>query len=176
MATDIFLKLDGVKGENSKKGESGLEGAIELHSFSFGVVQAGSHSFGGAGGGSGKAQFQDMSFVKNVDKSSPLLFKACATGEHIKTAELIMRRAGGGSLQSADSSGKAQKEYYRIRFTDVIVSSLQNSGSAEGDTPTEMVSLNAARIDFEYKEQLASGELGGAIKGGYDVKQGTASS
>jgi hypothetical protein len=45
---------------------------IEVLSFSWGVANAGVVS-AGSGGGSGKATFQDLSIVHNVDKASPLL-------------------------------------------------------------------------------------------------------
>jgi len=34
----------------------------------------------------------------------------------------------------------------------------------------ESISLNFAKIEFEYKEQKADGTLGGAVKAGYDLK------
>jgi type VI secretion system secreted protein Hcp len=35
----------------------------------------------------------------------------------------------------------------------------------------DQVSLNFAKIEAEYKEQMADGTLGGSIKAGYDLKQ-----
>ena len=43
---------------------------------------------------------------------------ACATGQHIKTATLSARKAG-----------KGQQEFLTFKFTDVLVSSYQTSGS-----------------------------------------------
>ena len=95
-----------------------------------------------------------------VSKASPKLFLACATGQHIKKAVLVCRKAG-----------KDQQEFLKTTFTDILVSSFQTGGSGHSDVlPMEQLSLNFAKIEIEYKEQKPDGSLGGAIKAGYDVK------
>lgn len=155
MAGDMFLKLDGIAGESA---DSKHKGEIDIQSFSFGVTQAGTASHGG-GAGAGKASFQDLKIIKPADKASPNLMLKCATGEHIKEAILTVRKAGG-----------QQQEYYKIKLSDLIVSSFQNNGSGENSIPVESVSLNFAKIEFEYKEQDAKGALAGVVKSGYDLK------
>jgi type VI secretion system secreted protein Hcp len=156
MAVDIFIKIDGIEGESQ---DDKHKNEIDVQSFSFGLSQAG--SFGGQGGGGvGKASFQDVHFTKHTDKSSPKLFLASATGEHIKKAEVTFRKAG-----------KEQQEYFKITLSDCLVSSYQVSDSHGGTTPpNESVSLNFAKIEFDYKEQKPDGTLGGSVKTGYDVK------
>ncbi len=156
MAVDYFLKLDGIDGE-SKDSKHG--GEIDLESFSWGETQTGAHSFGG-GGGAGKVQMQDFHFVMKANKASPKLFLACAEGEHIKKGVLTCRKAG-----------KEQQEFLKVTMSDLLVSSFQTSGSSHGDeVPTDQVSLNFSKIEFEYKDQKADGTLGGTTKTGYDVK------
>lgn len=156
MASDFFLKIDGIPGESA---DSKHKGEIELLSYSFGASQTGSFAYGG-GGGSGKVQFQDFSFMMKMSKATPKLFLACATGEHIKSAVLTARKAG-----------KQQQEFYTIKFSDVLVSSYQTSGSGGGDeVPTESISFNFTKVETEYKEQKADGTLAGGIKAGYDIK------
>jgi type VI secretion system secreted protein Hcp len=155
-AVDYFLKLDGIDGEST---DDKHKGSIDLLSFSFGASNAGAHS-GGGGGGAGKATFQDMHFTMKMNKATPKLMLACATGEHIKKATLTARKAGG-----------KQEEYLKVTLSDLLVSSYQTGGSAAGDvTPTEQISLNFAKIEFEYKEQKQDGTLGGTVKAGYDIK------
>ena len=127
MAVDMFLEIKEVPGESMKKGH---EGQIDIVSFSFGAVQHGSFARGGAGGGSGKAEFQDISIVKEVDKSSPKLFQACAAGTHFPKATIFVRKAGDKPL-----------EYYKVELKDLIVSSVQNSGSSSGDAVMESTTL-----------------------------------
>jgi len=155
-AVDYFLKLDGIDGESA---DSKHKGDIDLQSFSWGASQSGSFSSGG-GGGAGKVSMQDFHFVMNMNKASPKLMLTCATGEHIKKATLVCRKAG-----------TDQQEYLKVVFTDVLVSSYQTGASAGGGSgPTDQISLNFAKVEFEYKEQKVDGSLGGAIKAGYDVK------
>jgi type VI secretion system secreted protein Hcp len=156
-AVDYFLKLDGIKGEST---DSKHKGEIDLESFSWGETQAGTHS-GGGGGGAGKVQMQDFHFVMRVNTASPKLMEACATGEHIKSAVLICRKAG-----------KEQQEFLKWTFSDLLVSSYQTGGSSHGDViPMDQISLNYSKVEMEYKAQKADGTLDGPVKAGYDLKQ-----
>jgi type VI secretion system secreted protein Hcp len=154
-AVDYFLKVDGIEGEAHSKGH---EKEIDLESWSWGEAQTGTHASGG-GGGAGKVAMQDFRFTMKVNKASPKLMLACATGEHIKSAVLVCRKAG-----------KEQQEYLKITLSDVLVSSYQTGGHAGGVVPSEQIAFNFSKIEMEYKEQKADGTLGGAVKAGYDVK------
>lgn len=152
---DYFLKLEGIKGEST---DDKHKDEIEIESWSFGGTNAGAFSSGG-GGGSGKVALQDFNFVKKTDKASPNLFKACCTGEHIKTATLVCRKAG-----------KEQQEFLTIVLTSALVSSFQTGGSAGSDIiPMDQVSLNFGKIEYKYKQQKPDGSLGGEVVGGWDV-------
>jgi type VI secretion system secreted protein Hcp len=154
MAFDAFLKLDGIDGEST---DAAHKGEIEVLSFSWGVNQTGSLS-GGSGGGAGKASFQDLHFNTMVSKASPVLFKACATGQHIKKAVLALRKAGG-----------RQQDFLKIELEDVLVSSYQPAGDAGGDAPVEDLALNFAKIQFSYTTQNADGSAGDSVTAGFDV-------
>lgn len=153
---DAFLKIDGIEGES---GDSKHGKEIQLESFSFGAQQAATAAVGG-GMGAGKVHFHDVSCTHNVDKASPKLMLACATGQHIKKAVLSVRKAGG-----------EQQDYLIVTMDDVMVSKFETGGQAEGnDLPSEQFSLNFSKINFEYKEQGADGSLKGTVAAGYDVK------
>jgi len=152
---DYFLKIDGIEGESH---DDKHKGEIDLLSRSWGESQQGTFS-GGGGGGAGKVSMQDFHFVMKVNKSSPKLLLGCATGEHIKKAVLTCRKAG-----------KEQQEYLKITFSDVLVSSFQTGGSHGDTVPSDQISLNFTKIEYEYKEQKQDGTLGGAVKAGYDIK------
>jgi type VI secretion system secreted protein Hcp len=155
-AVDYFLKLEGIDGESA---DSKHKNEIDIESWSWGESQSGSHASGG-GGGAGKVAMQDFHFVMKVNKASPKLLLACATGEHIKTALLTCRKAG-----------KEQQEYLKIKLTECHISSFQTGGSGSSDIiPVDQVSLNFAKIEYEYKEQKADGTLGGSVKAIYDLK------
>ncbi|HXN49320.1 MAG TPA: type VI secretion system tube protein Hcp [Bryobacteraceae bacterium] len=153
---DYFLKIDGIQGESPDKTH---KNDIEIDSFSWGEVNSGTALQGG-GMGSGKVQMQDFHFVMRVNKASPLLFLACANGEHIKSAILTCRKAG-----------KDQQEYLKYTFSDILVSSYQTGGSAGNVVPLDQISLNFTKVEFEYKEQKADGSLGGSVKKHYSIKE-----
>ena len=156
LATDYFLKLAGIKGESS---DAKHKDEIELVSFSWGVSQSAAQ--GGGGGGGGKAEFTDFQVVSRVSKSSPLLFLACATGQHIKDATLAVRKAGGDQL-----------EYLTIKLSDVLVSSYQEAGGGGDDErPLDVVSFDFAKVEISYSPQRPDGKLDSPVKAGYDLKQ-----
>ena len=155
VATDYFLKLDGIDGEST---DDKHKGEIDVLSWSWGVSQSGTHQAGG-GGGAGKASPTDLSFSMITCKASPKLYLACATGEHIKTAKLVVRKAGG-----------EQQEYMSVLLSDVLVSSYSTGGSGGGDLPMESFSLNFGKMEYEYKPQKADGTLDSPVKTGYDYK------
>jgi len=156
MATDYFLKLDNIAGESQ---DSKHKGEIQLESWSWGATNAGTFGSGG-GGGAGKVSMQDFHFTMPINSASPKLMLACSTGEHIKTATLTARKAGG-----------EQQEYFKITFSEILVSSYQIGGSAHGDVaPLDQISLAFSKIEYEYKPQKADGSLDAATKVGYDLK------
>jgi len=154
---DYFLKIDGIQGESSDKTH---KNEIEIDSFSWGANQTGTAARGG-GMGAGKVQMQDFHFVMKINKASPKLMLACASGEHLKNAILTCRKAG-----------KEQQEYLKVTFTDLLVSNYQTNGTGSADIiPMDQISLNFTKVEIEYKEQKPDGTLGGAIKAFYDMKQ-----
>ena len=155
MAVDMFLKIDGIKGESA---DDKHKDEIDILSFSWGVSQSGSHAYGG-GGGAGKANFQDFHFTHREDVASPTLFLRCATGEHIKEATFVARKAGGD-----------KQEYLAIKLTDLLVTSVQKGASGGDEVPLEQVSINYSKVELDYKPQGKDGKLGAAIKAGYDLK------
>ena len=158
MAVDYFLKLDGIEGESTDNKHAK---EIDVEAWSWGESQTGSGVPGGGGGGAGKVSMQDFSFVMKFNKASPKLMLACATGKHIKSARLAVRRAGQG-----------QQDYLTLTFLDVLVSSYQTGGAeASGLTPVDQVSLKYAKIEVEYKTQKPDGTLIVAGQFKFDLKQ-----
>ena len=160
-AVDYFLKINGIPGESQ---DDKHKDEIQLESWSWGETNSGSHSAGG-GGGAGKVNMQDFSFTMHVNKATPKLFIACATGQHIPDALLVCRKAG-----------KTQQEYLKIKFTDLLISSYQSGGSDKGEVvPVEQVSFNFSKIEYTYAPQNKDGSLAAPVVAGYDLKAQKAS-
>ena len=152
MALKIFLKLTDIKGESA---DSKHKDEIVVQSWAWGIAQQVIHS-GGGGSGAGKASFEDLHFTHQIDKASPLLMLACASGRHIRDATLTVRRAG-----------KTPQEYLIVKLKDVLVTSVD---PAVNDDTHESVTLNFAQVDLEYKPQKADGSLGPGIHFGWDLQ------
>jgi len=155
MAMSIFARIGTIKGESQ---DARHKDEIDVLSWSWGVSQSGTAGHGG-GGGAGKASFHDFTFTHHVDKASPLVMKACATGQHISDATITVRKAGNG-----------QQEYLIITMTDILVTSVSTSVSAEGGTTIESVVLAFAKVDLEYKPQKPDGSLDAGVHFKYDLK------
>lgn len=172
MANDYFLKIDGIAGESQ---DARRKGEIVLDAWSFGGTAEG--VAGGAVEGKpsgpvrpsgvvvGRFNAQDFQFTAKVSKASPKLFEACATGARLKDVTLFARKAG-----------DEQQDYLRIRLTDVVISSYQQSGaSGSGDVPVDQVSCTYVKIEIEYRDQRVDGTLGNPVTAMFDLKQKTPS-
>jgi type VI secretion system secreted protein Hcp len=155
MAVDMFLKLDGIKGEAA---DSKHKEEIDVLSWSWGASNSGTMHVGG-GGGSGKANIQDITVTKFVDSSSHKLLRAVSTGQHIKQALLTVRKAGDKPL-----------EYIKLTLKDCLISSISTGGSGGEDRITENISINFANFAFEYTPQKADGSADAVLPFKYDIK------
>jgi len=153
MSSDIFAKIGDIKGESV---DAKHKDEIELLSFSWGVTNSG--TIGSGGGGAGRETFRDLSIVHNVDKASPRLLAACATGLHLKDATITQRKAG-----------KGQQEYLIIKMNDVIITGVTLSDTS-GEAGSETVSLAFAKVDLEYKPLKPDGSLDQGINFKFDLQ------
>jgi type VI secretion system secreted protein Hcp len=160
MAVDIHIKIDTIPGMSEVKG---FEGQIKVESFGWGMSQTTNFS-ASTGGGAGRVNMQDLSFVHAVDKATPKLMMACCTGSHLKEAVMVCSKSGGDSTIP----------FLKITLSDVLVSAVHPSGANDGDTPTETVSLAFREYKVEYQEQDNKGaKKGGPVIAGFDVQKNT---
>lgn len=158
MATNYLMKIDGLEGEATQEN---FKGFMQIKSFSFGETNTGSAATG-TGLGSGRVSMQDVHFSIDTGKCSPKLFLNCATGTHYKWAELHCCKPTG-------TDGK-QQTFIKWKFYDLLISSFQHGGSDGMEIPTDQVSFNFTKVEYEYKPQNADGSLGEAIKTNFDIK------
>jgi type VI secretion system secreted protein Hcp len=105
--------------------------------------------------------------MKKTETSSPKLFAACCAGQHFASGTVSMRKATG------ESGGQAPFLVYT--FTDIMVESVQWSGSSGGDdTPSESVSFAFAKCQIDYsKQDEATGTLSPAGTASWDLTKVT---
>ena len=145
MAVDMFLELDGVKGESVDKAH---KDKIDIMSWQWGIANSGTFHHG-SGGGAGKATFQDITITKYVDAASPNLMTFCANGKHFAKGKIIVRKAGEKPL-----------EYLTVEFDKVLVTGYTTGGSGGQERLTEHVTLNFAKVKVEYTTQSEKGGKG----------------
>ena len=154
MAVDMFLKIEGVKGESK---DAKHPGETQILAWSWGMSNSGTAHTGG-GAGAGKVNVQDLSLTKYLDTGSPDLMLAACNGKHYKSATLVVRKAGEKPL-----------EYMKITMDDVMVTSVSTGGSGGEDVLTENVTLNFASVKVVYKPQKADGSGDADITFGWKI-------
>ena len=157
MAMDMFIELGAkIKGETKDKVFKD-KGACDVLAWSWGMSNSGSFHAGG-GGGAGKANFQDISVTKYVDKATPALMIAVAKGSHVDECKLTCRKAGEG-----------QQKYIEITMKKCLITSVSTGGSGGEDRLTENVSINFAEVTFEYFMQNDKGVTASGGKLAYNI-------
>ena len=150
-ASDMFLKLAGITGEST---DSKHSGEIDVLSWSWGASNSSS-----VVGGAGKANVQDLSVTKYVDKASPPLLLKTLNGGAIADATLTVRSASATPI-----------EFLIIKLTNVLVTSISTGGSTGEDRLTENVSFNFGKVEFKYTPtDTATGKAGTPIITTWDV-------
>jgi len=122
--SDIYLKLDGIPGESKVKGHAG---EIDVAAWSWGVSKTASHP----------PSLSGLVISKYIDKSTPLLQKACCLRTSISNALLTCRTTGTGGM-----------DFIKITLTKSLVASASASGDT--DSATDSFVLSYDRIQFDY--------------------------
>ena len=151
-AVDMFLKIDGVKGESTDKDHPG---EIEIDSFSWGATNSGSS--GGGGHGAGKVNVQDFHFVKFFDAASPDLFIKCATGAKVKEAQLTVRRRPEQNAAPERPAGP----FLVIKLEEVLISSINENGDNTDSQGylAEKLTVSFAKVTITYSQLNADGSV-----------------
>ena len=79
--------------------------------------------------------------MKVLDKTSPLLFDDCVTGNYLKKVDIIYDKP----------MGESQEDYFKIHMEDALITSIQLSGSTEN--PTESVSFAFSKVKVSYNPE-----------------------
>lgn len=159
MAADIFLKFEG--GPDGESTDAAHTNWLELLSFSWGVSQQTSGSVSSQGSlSAARADFQDFSFAKMMDKASSVLVQDCASGKHYGKAIIQMHRAG-----------ETKELYQEYTFTDVLLTSYSVGGATGGgEVPTENGTFAYGKAEWKYiPTKVAGGKGTGEVPGSWDL-------
>ena len=157
MAIDVYLQIDGIRGESA---DSTHQGWIELTSASWGVAQPKSATASTAGGHTAeRCEHRTLSLTKLADLASPILMQTCSMGKTIPKAKLEFMRA--------DGQGDRIK-YFEIELENVLIGAVEPSVK-EGSIIQEEVGLKFSKIKWKYTQQKIGGGSGGNTSGGWDL-------
>jgi type VI secretion system secreted protein Hcp len=157
MAIDVYLQIDGIKGEST---DSAHKDWIECHSVNWSLRQPKSATASTGGGHTAeRVELSDVTFTKIADLASPILAQTCAMGKTIPKAKLEFMRA--------DGQGGAVK-YYEVELSNVLISQVAQ-GVAGGDVMSESIGLKFSRVKWTYTRQKISGGGSGNTSGGWDL-------
>ena len=155
MAVNAYLYIDGVTGPSTSK-----TGFIDILSFSFGAANTSTYGAGASGkeAKAGRADFSNLTIMKVLDATSPILAQHCWSGDILKKVYILYDKP----------VGDKQADYFRIYLADALITSVQDSGSNEN--PTESVSFAFQAVEVGYKPENDDGTLGGTIAKGYNLE------
>jgi len=153
MAVNAYLVIDGRPGPSTSR-----QNAIDILSFSFGSTQSSVIGPGSSGGAAraGRADVSNVSVMKILDKTSPLLFDDCVTGNVLTSVDIIYDKP----------LGDQQEDFFKIHMDNALITSIQLSGSNEN--PTESIAFAFEKIKVSYNPE-EQGKLQGFIDKGFDV-------
>jgi len=156
MAVSIVIKIGSIKGESVVKGH---EGQIDVLEWNWGLTQSASAHVS-TGAGSGSADVRDLTIKKFVDASSPTLLQEAFYGHDHKEAILTVKKVG----------GKTPIDMVKMTMSGtVFVSSINTGQPSADDRYTETVTLNFAKVKFEYTGQNPDQSKGASVSGEFDI-------
>jgi type VI secretion system secreted protein Hcp len=157
MAIDVYLQIDGIKGESA---DDKHKDWIECKSVNWGVLQPKSATASTGGGHTAeRCEHTEIELMKLADLASPVLLQTCSSGKTIPKAKFEFMRA--------DGQGERVK-YFEIELENVLIGSVKPS-VAEGDFMHEKVGLKFSKAKWKYTQQKIGGGAGGNTSGGWDL-------
>ena len=156
MASDFFIKLDGIDGESYDKAHSKW---IEVIDFEHGSMQ--NVATGRVSDVAGRGQFKPFAFTHLVDKATPKLQQYCMSGQKIAKANFAVCRAIGGS----------QVPVYEVTLENVKVLSATIEGKETDNgsiLPVEHVELVAGKITWKVTPIKPDNTKDGAVEANFN--------
>jgi type VI secretion system secreted protein Hcp len=169
----IFLKLDGIDGEST---DTQFPKHIEVLSYEQGLTQTIIH-MGGGGMAAGRPQFHDLRFRKSLDRASPSLLLACASGRRFASATFTFRR-----------QAPARPALYTVTLGAVLITAVTQIAGAGAQYPLSFKALDSGdaaaalldevalayeRIEWTYQILTKNGTpTGPPVAAGWDITGG----
>lgn len=162
MASDFYVKLDGIDGESQDEGHKGW---IEVKTFSMGALQ--NIISGRATDVTGRGQFKPFIFSHIVDKASPKIMQYCMSGQKITKVNFHVCRAVGGSQVVV-----FEVILDLVKIIDTTVKSVRQQSQADdvfdSYITVEEVSLVANKVTWKATTVKDDNTIEGSIEASFD--------
>ncbi len=155
MASNVYLALDGIKGESTVEK---YKDQIEIMNFSYSCFQPVSEARSGGIHTSGRANHGTVNFSKYTDIATADILAAMWAGKTIKDA----------TLRAVTNNGDAIIEYMTITLTNVVFTNFSIHGSGNS-VSSEEISLSFSKIKVEYHNQGEDGSTPGQKPAEWDL-------
>lgn len=134
-----YMKFGKIKGESLADGHKGTDGWIEIGSVQWGCGRSISTPVGASSKREASApSISEITITKMMDSTSPLLAQEALVGK-AEDCEIDLTETGTDKLET----------FLTVKLTNCMISSY--SMSSGGDRPSESLSLNFTKIEYQYQ-------------------------
>ena len=157
MAIDIYVQIEGIKGESS---DDRHQGWIEAVSIEWGITQPKSATASTGGGHTAeRVEMDEVTFIKYADLASPILMQTCSMGKTIPKVILEFMRADGQGVRI---------KYFEVQLENVLIGHV-SAAIQPGHLLAESVGLKFSKVRWKYTQQKIGGGAAGNTAGGWDL-------
>ncbi len=151
-----YIQMPDIKGESK---EQNHDGWIYVDAVSMPIARSISEGATGVQRSNGTTMLADIVVSKTWDSSSPKMMLACAQGTFMD--EVV--------IHLCSMINKKNVTNLEIKLSDVIVTSYNFHGTSDqAPTPSEDITLNYTKIEWNYKKYKEDGSEDGNFPATYD--------
>ena len=154
----LFIKIDGIEGESTDAAHAKWILADSASLPVFRSIPGGAVDMQRT---KGETSLGDISLTRQLDKSSPKLFEACALGKFNKEVLVEFTTTVGGKTET----------YLKWKLENVVFTGYSVHGNSSGEPlPSEQTSMNFSKITYTYTEcDNAKGTKKGNVEVAYET-------
>jgi type VI secretion system secreted protein Hcp len=135
---------------------------IPIDDYAFAVENPVAIGSASSGAGAGKETFHELVVHKAVDKSSPFLFTASASGGHFAAVQLYLRQTPATTTATSKTV-----PFLAYEFQTAFVSKIEWDGGAAADRPAETVHLAYGALVVAYQATNVDGTPAPTVRAGW---------
>ncbi|MBQ3683441.1 MAG: type VI secretion system tube protein Hcp [Succinimonas sp.] len=166
MASDFFIKLDGIDGESADKGHGKW---IEVVDFKLGSMQ--NVTSGRSTDVSGRGTFMPFTFTHLLDKASPKIQQYCMNGSKIAKVQFNVCRAIAGVQVPVYEVTMEQCKIVKAAIASVVAGAeapVVLPTAEKACVPVEVVDIVASKITWKYTAIKDDNTKDGAVEASFN--------